>query len=105
MSLVDVSCDDGSVMLARILHPSDEGFMVQFLEETTTPNFFKFNKEKTFIDKESITGYYDTDDLTQAGYSDAGEGKYTTADSDYEPSEEEDSEEESLCDDDEEEED
>ena len=102
MSLVDVSCDDGSIMLARLLHPVDEGFMVQFLEETSITNVFKFSNEETSIDKESITGYYDTDDLTQAGYNDTGDGKYTTADSDYEPSEDEDSEEESLCDEEEE---
>lgn len=104
MSLIDVSCDDGNVMLARILHPRDEGFMVQFLEETSTPNVFKFNKEKEFIEQSSIQGYYDTEDLTQAGYSDMGDGKYTNADSDYEPSDEEDSEDESLCDEDDEEE-
>ena len=100
MSLVDIECEDGAIMLARILHTHDEGVMVQFLEETRTPDIFKFNKEKTFIPKESITGYYDTDDLTQAGYTEVGDGKYTTIDSDYEPSEEDETEEESLCDED-----
>lgn len=96
MSLVDINYDDNSVMLARIIHAIDDGFMIQLFEETSTPNIFKFNREKTFIPQDSIIGYYDTDDPTQAGYSELGGDKYTTGDTDYEPSEFAESEDETL---------
>lgn len=96
MSLIDVSCEDGSVMLARICEPIDTGYMVQFLEESSD-SVFEFNKNKTMIEKNMISGFYDTDDMTEAGYTEIDSGRYTLEDSDYEPSSEEESEDESVC--------
>lgn len=107
MSLVDVQCSDGAVMLARICeeHPEDDTVTLQFFEETSaSDNTFGFTNQKTRLSRKSITGYYDSDDVSDAGYVEVDKGVYTLADSDYEPSEEDESEDESLCDESEEDE-
>lgn len=104
MSLIDVQMDDGSVMLARVCYKEDDGYTVQYLEETKSEGVFKFNKSKIHVDKDSVTGFYDTEDISQVGYSEIGDNRYVADDSDYEPSSEseQDSEDESLCEEDEE---
>lgn len=97
MALVDINVQDNGVMLARICYQTDSGYMVQFLEESK-PGIFKFEKTKTEISNEEISGFYDTEDMSQAGYTDIGDGKYTQDDSDYNPSSEDESEDDiSVC--------
>lgn len=97
MSLIDVNVECGSQMLARICHPTENGYIVQFLDEYK-PGIFKFDKNRIEIETSSISGFYDTDDMSQAGYTDIGDGKYTQDDSDYNPSSDPESEENiSLC--------
>ena len=107
MALVDVQCEDGAIMLARICKEhSDDTVTVQYLEElSASDNTFGFTSSKPRISRGLITGYYDSDDPCEAGYAEVEDGVYTLADSDYEPSEEDESEDESLCDEEEEEED
>lgn len=105
MALIDVNVEDGGIMLARILCEKEEGYLVQYLEETSRSGIYKFNKQKTLIPTEAVAGFYDTEDMAQAGYTECGDGRYTQDDPDYDPESEDDTDDEvSLCSENEEEE-
>ena len=102
MSLIDVNVEGGHTMIARIIEQQKGGYLVHFLEETRQEGVFKFDTvNPVFVENETVSGFYDTDDLSVAGYVDLGSGKYTLDDSEYEPSsseEEDESDDESLVD-------
>jgi hypothetical protein len=104
MSLIDVNVEGGHTMIARIIEKQKGGYLVHFLEETHQEGVFKFDTvNPVFVENETVSGFYDTDDLSVAGYVDLGSGKYTLDDSEYEPSsseEDEESDDESLVDED-----
>ena len=60
--LVDVNCDDGTVQIARIMKDGDDTCTVRFLERIKS-NLYEFTKTDDVVEKSSISGFYDTDDL------------------------------------------
>lgn len=60
--LVDVNCDDGTVQIARIVQDGDDTCTVRFLERIKS-NLYEFTKTDDVVEKSSISGFYDTDDL------------------------------------------
>ena len=60
--LVDVNCDDGTVQIARIVKDGDDMCNVRFLERVKS-NLYEFTKTDDVVEKSSISGFYDTDDL------------------------------------------
>lgn len=84
MSLIDVSMDDGTIMLAQIVESYDDGYDVKFLTPTRNRDYFRFDKKPTRIQKECVSGFYETDDVTAAGYAEEIDGLYSQIDSDVE---------------------
>ena len=116
--LIENEDGESEYQLARIISKTETGFSVQFLTETSrlyegSLRIFKFEKEHTEIEENSVNGYYDTDDIEDAGYIKVDGGGYVDKgeyDGDYDPSESEEvqfseseSESESLEDEDEDE--
>jgi hypothetical protein len=62
--LVDIECEDGTTQIACIVHEDGDTCKVRFLERIRS-NLYDFTKDGESIDKTSISGYYDTDDLVQ----------------------------------------
>ena len=60
--LVDVNCDDGTIQIARIVKDEDDTCTVRFLERIKS-NLYEFTKTDDIVEKSSISGFYDTDDL------------------------------------------
>lgn len=60
--IVDVNCDDGTVQIARIVNDGDDTCTVRFLERIKS-NLYEFTKTDDVVEKSSISGFYDTDDL------------------------------------------
>lgn len=91
MSLIDVSFEDDVVMLARIVDETENGYNVNLLVPTRNSDYYRFEKDKTFVEFESVCGVYDTDDVTAAGYAEEIGGLYSVLDSDYSDAESDDS--------------
>ena len=106
--IVDVSCDDGSIQIARIVHEHAGMYAINFLE-LKKMGIYDFSSETELISKESVSGFYDVDNLEDTDlYVKVNNGYELIDDSedeDYIGSEEEDdeSEDESLVDEDEDE--
>jgi len=87
--------DDNNSQLARIIKKTQTGFKVQFLSETPIlyedrMSVFRFDKHTEEIGEESVSGYYDTTDIEEAGYikiEGVGYVKSEDYDDDYNPSE------------------
>lgn len=70
--LVDSEGEDG-LHLARIIENTLNGFKIQFLVGTSINHedrmeVFRFEKEISEISEDSVSGYYDTNDIEEAGY-------------------------------------
>ncbi len=89
MSLIDVYMEDDTIMLARIVETLEDGYGVNFLNPTRNRDYFRFDKKVSYIKNESISGYYETSDVTEAGYAEEVDGLYSVLD-DSECDEEED---------------
>lgn len=109
--IVDVSCDDGSIQIARIVHEHAGMYAINFLELKKT-GIYDFSSETELISKESVSGFYDVDNLestdlyvkVNGGYElidDSDDEDYTGSEGEEEDS---DSDDESLVDEDEDEE-
>jgi hypothetical protein len=105
--IVDVYCEDDTVQIARIISEIDDSYIVRFLEKNKF-NVYDFSDEEVTVSKDSISGFYDTDDLqetnmymkVQHGYElldDSDDETFVCSESDDE------SEDESLVDEDEDE--
>mgnify|MGYP001404465236 CR=1 FL=1 len=60
--IVDVHCDDGTTQIARIVLESGDTYTVNFLEKNKY-RLYDFVNINEVIDKGSISGFYDTDEL------------------------------------------
>jgi hypothetical protein len=60
--IIDVQCEDETIQIARIVHETNDTYSVQFLEKNTR-QMYDFSNTVEVIDKESVSGFYDTDDL------------------------------------------
>jgi len=83
--LVDVQHEDGMVSIARVLYEQNDTLGVQFLRKINVDTY-DFNINVEHIPKDTICGFYDTDDLETTGlYKKTLDGRYESADdSDYE---------------------
>lgn len=60
--IIDVNCEDGSTQIARTVLENQDTYVVNFLEKNKY-NFYDFIDENETIHKDSISGYYDVDNL------------------------------------------
>jgi hypothetical protein len=90
-------CEDETIQIARIVHETNDTYSVQFLEKNTR-QMYDFSNTVEVIDKESVSGFYDTDDLekthlyakTPNGYElidDSEDEDYSASDTDSDASE------------------
>lgn len=107
-TLVDVNVfdeeqDEEIVILAKIVGETQDTYKVRFMSPTKG-GLYRYENEVSEVDKDSISGCYDSKDERDAGFIPAHDGCFEKLndDDDYEPSESE--EEESDDDEDEEEE-
>jgi|SRR6056300_532497 hypothetical protein len=96
--IIDVRCDDGTTQIARIVHDTDDMYSVQFLEKNKY-HMYDFLNTVEVINKESVSGFYDTDDLEKTHLYAKGPNGYEliddSEDEDYTASETESEESES----------
>lgn len=62
--IVDVKCEDGTTQIARTVLENQDVYIVNFLEKNKH-NFYDFVDEQEVIHKDSISGFYDVDDLEE----------------------------------------
>jgi hypothetical protein len=60
--IIDVKCDDGTTQIARTVLETDMTYTVNFLEKNKY-HLYDFVNINEVINKESVSGFYDTDDL------------------------------------------
>lgn len=102
---VDISLENGETCLAKIVEVKNNSFIVKFLSETSKTyedcKIYKFDKDKTEIEKECVSGYYDTGDIEATGFTkieDVGYILKDDLDDDYEPSDSDESDESDVSD-------
>ena len=60
--IIDVKCDDGTTQIARTVLETDMTYTVNFLESNKY-HLYDFMNINEVINKEAVSGFYDTDDL------------------------------------------
>lgn len=60
--IIDVKCDDGTTQIARTVFETDMTYTVNFLERNKY-HLYDFININEVINKEAVSGFYDTDDL------------------------------------------
>lgn len=103
--IIDVNCEDESIQIAKIdhEHPGANIVAVRFLKRICS-DLYNFSEEVESISSESISGFYDVDNLEDTGLYFKVPGGYTpvddSEDEDYicSGSDDTDSESESLVD-------
>lgn len=104
-TLIDVNTEDG-VLLAKVVDETEDTYRIKYL----SPIKKRYNDQRIYdydectedIEKECVSGFYDTDDETAAGYLQVEGGGFVLdehSDDEYDPTSDEESEsdEESLC--------
>lgn len=64
--IVDVQCDDHSVQIAQLLNDLGDSCEVKFLERIHS-SVFNFSDRVEMIERGSISGFYDVDNLEDTG--------------------------------------
>lgn len=106
--IVDVECEDGTTQIARTVVESQDIYIVNFLEKNKF-NLYDFTNVDEEVAKESVSGFYDVDELEEthlfAKHPQGFELIDDSEDEDFECSDDEssESEDESLVDEEEEE--
>src|SRR5210317_313751 len=107
--IIDVECEDGTIQIARTVLENQDSYLVNFLEKNKY-NLYDFVDETEEVSKDSVSGFYDVDELEDTHlYAKVPQGYELIDDSDdedFECSEDEssESEDESLVDEEEDEE-
>jgi len=107
--IVDVDCEDGTTQIARTVIENQDSYIVNFLEKNKF-NLYDFTNVDEEVAKESVSGFYDVDELEDthlfARHPQGYELIDDSDDEDFECSDDEssESEDESLVDEEEEEE-
>lgn len=60
--IIDVECEDGTTQIAQTISESEDHYIVNFLEKTQD-NFYHFSVEDEEVMKESVSGFYDVEEL------------------------------------------
>ncbi len=95
--IVDVTCEDDTTQIARIIHEHGDMYAVNFLEFKRR-GIYDFSSVTELVSKDSISGFYDVDNLedttlyykTPNGYelpNDSDDEDYECSDSDVSESE------------------
>ena len=64
--IVDVKCDDDTTQIARVVQESEHNYAVNFLERVHS-SVFNFSQNVESVSKESISGFYDVENLEKTG--------------------------------------
>ena len=64
--IVDVQCDDHSIQIAKIVKDSGDSCSVKFLERIHS-SVFNFSDQVEMIERDSISGFYDVENLEDTG--------------------------------------
>ena len=89
--IIDVKCDDGTTQIARTVLETDTTYTVNFLERNKY-HLYDFMNINEVINKEAVSGFYDTDDLEKThlyvknpnGYDDSDDEDYIYSDNESE---------------------
>lgn len=97
--LIDVECEDDTTQIAKIIQENTDTYVVSFLEKNSH-HFYDFSGDTEIINKESVSGFYDVEELEDTGlYVKVPLGYELIDDSDdldYECSDEEDEDEDDV---------
>ena len=66
--IVDVKCDDDTTQIARVVQESEHNYAVNFLERVHS-SVFNFSQDVESVSKESVSGFYDVENLEKTGLS------------------------------------
>jgi len=93
--IIDVECEDGTTQIARTVLENQDSYLVNFLEKNKY-NFYDFVDETEEVSKDSVSGFYDVDELEDTNlYTKVPQGYELIDDSedeDYEATEDDESE-------------
>jgi len=93
--IIDVECEDGTIQIARTVLENQDSYLVNFLEKNRY-NLYDFVDETEEVSKDSVSGFYDVDELEDTHlYAKVPQGYELIDDSedeDYECSEDDESE-------------
>tara|TARA_Y100000741_G_C17902030_1_gene415706 strand:- start:35 stop:358 length:324 start_codon:yes stop_codon:yes gene_type:complete len=64
--IVDVKCDDDTTQIARVVKESEHNYDVNFLERVHS-SVFNFSQDVESVSKESVSGFYDVENLEKTG--------------------------------------
>ena len=64
--IVDVKCDDDTTQIARVVQESEHNYAVNFLERVHS-SVFNFSQNVESVSKESVSGFYDVENLEKTG--------------------------------------
>jgi hypothetical protein len=64
--IVDVNCDDNTTQIARVVQESEHNYAVNFLERVHS-SVFNFSQNVESVSKESVSGFYDVENLEKTG--------------------------------------
>lgn len=99
--IVDIQCEDDTIQIARIIHEHGDMYAVNFLERIK-PDLYDFSADTELVPRDSVTGFYDVENLEDTKLYVKVCGGYVimddSEDEDYVCSDEDDSESESLTD-------
>jgi|TARA_B110000902_G_scaffold162636_1_gene186012 hypothetical protein len=62
--IVDVECEDGTTQIARTVLENQDSYIVNFLEKNIQ-NFYDFIDAHEEVLKESVSGFYDVENLEE----------------------------------------
>ena len=62
--IIDVECEDGTTQIARTVLENQDSYIVNFLEKNTQ-NFYDFIDAHEEVLKESVSGFYDVENLEE----------------------------------------
>jgi hypothetical protein len=60
--IIDVKCEDGTIQIAKTVLESEDSYKVQFLERNKF-NLYEFVDECEDVPRESVSGFYDVENL------------------------------------------
>jgi hypothetical protein len=110
--IVDIKCEDDTIQIGRIIHEHGDMYAINFLEPKRG-NVYDFSSNVETVPKDTISGFYDVENLEDTGlYYKVGNGYELVDDSededyvcsDDESDDDESDDDESLVDEDEDEE-
>lgn len=86
--IVDIQFEDGGVSIAKILSEIEDNYEVCFLLKDLDRDLYYFDTQSEMVPKESVSGFYDVNNLEDTGLYTQVDDKYyeTGDDSDYSPS-------------------